>query len=62
MLDPNNPTLVELNYALATFSGPLTRRITDYLHGYQLGPRTDVPGFAGCWRTYPFRHRSGHYR
>ena len=45
MLDPNNPTLVELNYALATFAGPLTQRITDYLSGYQLGPRSDALGF-----------------
>jgi hypothetical protein len=45
MLDPNNPTLVELNYARATFSGPLTERITDYLGGYQLGPRSDALDF-----------------
>ncbi len=45
MLDPNNLTLVELNYACATFSGPMTERITDYLAGYQLGPRSDTLGF-----------------
>ena len=45
MLDPNNPTLVELNYALSTFNNPLTRRIADYLHGYQLGPKSDAPNY-----------------
>ena len=45
MLDPNNLALVELNYALATFSNPLTPRITDYLNGYQLGARSDVLNF-----------------
>ncbi|GGR31396.1 hypothetical protein [Deinococcus ruber] len=45
MLDPNAPTLTDLYYALGTFSGPLTQRITDYLAGYQLGPASDVAGF-----------------
>ena len=38
-MDLEQPNLAELTYAISTFSGPLTRRITDYLHGYQLGPR-----------------------
>jgi hypothetical protein len=38
-MDLTQPQLAELTYAISTFSGPLTRRITDYLHGYQLGPR-----------------------
>jgi len=40
VLDPNNPNLVELTYALGTFNSPLTERISDYLAGYQLGPRS----------------------
>jgi len=40
VLDPNSPNLVELTYALGTFSGPLTERVSDYLAGYQLGPRS----------------------
>ena len=38
-MDLEQPTLAEMTYALGTFSGPLTRRVTDYLHGHQLGPQ-----------------------
>jgi hypothetical protein len=38
-MDFEQPQLAELTYAISTFTGPLTRRITDYLAGYQLGPR-----------------------
>lgn len=32
----------QLRAAASTFSGPLTARITDYLRGFQLGPRQDM--------------------
>lgn len=41
-MELDNPNLSELTYALSTFSNPLTQRITDYLAGYQLGPRGAV--------------------
>lgn len=41
-MNPNEPTLFELTYALGTLQNPLTSRITDYLAGYQLGPRNGL--------------------
>lgn len=40
--DPENLTTAALQAAADTFAGPNTRRITDYLAGYQLSPRRSV--------------------
>lgn len=37
-MDPTQLTLIQLGQIAGTFVGPQTRRITDYLRGYQLGP------------------------
>lgn len=37
--DPSNPNEIDLLVISESFSGPNTRRISDYLAGHQLGPR-----------------------
>lgn len=46
--DPANPKPADLQRVAETFSGPNTRRITDYLNGYQLGPQRPMAFLDGA--------------
>jgi hypothetical protein len=54
-MDVRNLTQAELSALMGTFSGPNTKRVTDYLNGFHLGPPTGnlLPGDSiSYWAGY----------